>query len=242
MNKFLNPTLKTFNLTRSVALIAFAIGGALAPVELVTANTNLIDATYGVGAGSFELGNFVNGGADGASFGGTDYMGLAVGSTAITGWTVGGPGNRVDWLTTPFFGAADGMHSVDLTHTFASSIFTTIPTITGGVYDLSFGAAAWAGGTGVTGSVSAGSLNQNFTATPSNTLELQTFAPFLFQFTATGPSTTITLTSTNQSPGSYFYGPVIDSVSVSAVPVPVAVWLFSSALAGLAGLGRRKSF
>ncbi|MDD5035847.1 MAG: DUF642 domain-containing protein [Methylococcaceae bacterium] len=189
---------------------------------LPTANANLIDATYGVGAGSFELGNFVNGGADGASFGGADFMGLAVGSTAIIGWTVGGPGDGVDWLTTPRFGALDGVHSVDLNHTIASSISTTIPTITGDVYDLSFGAAAWVSGTSNTGLVSAGSLlNQNFSTTLSNTLAAQAFDPFVFQFTATGSSTTITFKSTNQLAGGFTYGPVIDNVSVNFVSGPV---------------------
>ncbi len=186
-----------------------------------SASTNIIDSTYGAGAGSFELGNFVNGGADGASYGGPDYMGLAVGSTTITGWTVSGPGNGVDWLTTPKFGALDGFHSVDLTHTIASSISTTIPTITGDVYDLSFGAAAVADTTSNTGSVSAGLLqNKNFTATWSNSTATQKFDPFSFQFTATGTSTTITFLSTNQLPGSSTYGPVIDRVSVTAVPEP----------------------
>lgn len=71
-----------------------------------TAYANIIDDTFGIGAGSFELGNFVNGGQDGGSFGGTGWMGLGVGSIVMTGWTVGGPGDGVDWLTTPTFGAA----------------------------------------------------------------------------------------------------------------------------------------
>ncbi len=52
---------------------------------------NIIDSTYGTGSGSFENGKFVNNGAD--------YMGLTPSSTAILGWTVGGPGNGVDWLS-----------------------------------------------------------------------------------------------------------------------------------------------
>jgi hypothetical protein len=36
-------------------------------------------------------------------------------------------------------------------------------------------------------------------------------------------------------------GTFYDNISVSAVPVPSAVWLFGSALAGLVGLRRRKA-
>ncbi len=36
-------------------------------------------------------------------------------------------------------------------------------------------------------------------------------------------------------------GNFVDNVSVSAVPVPAAVWLFGSAFAGLIGFGRRKT-
>ena len=35
-------------------------------------------------------------------------------------------------------------------------------------------------------------------------------------------------------------GGFIDSVSIHAVPLPAAAWLFGSALLGLVGLGRRK--
>ena len=49
------------------------------------AYANIIDSTYGAGAGSFELGTFVNNRFD--------FMPLAPGATTITGWTVGGPGD-----------------------------------------------------------------------------------------------------------------------------------------------------
>jgi hypothetical protein len=202
-----------------------------------TATANIIDDTHGVGAGSFERGNFINNGSG--------WMWLRVGSTTMTGWTVGGPGNGVDWLTTPTFGTANGLHSVDLTDTLASSISTTIPTITGAIYNLSFEGAAWVSGTSNTGLVTAGSLAKNFTVSPSSTLAGQKFYTFSFQFTATSVSTTISFLSKNQS--GFFtntYGPVVDNVSVNfvnSVPVPATFWLFGAALLvflGRSGVGR----
>ena len=111
-------------------------------VLCTTGNANIIDFTYGVGAGSFELGNFVDGGGIPYSRG-PGYMGIAPGDNAtITGWTVGGPGDGVDWLIEPLFQADSGIHAVDLQHLTNSSIMTTIPTITGNDYYLSFSTAA----------------------------------------------------------------------------------------------------
>ncbi|MEQ1601032.1 MAG: DUF642 domain-containing protein [Methylophilaceae bacterium] len=211
-------------------------------VSVGIAQANIIDDTYGAGAGGFELGNFVSGGGLTDAWG-QDYMGLAPGDTTITGWTVGGPGNGVDWLSTPNFAADSGIHSVDLTHLSASSIFTVIPTIAGNLYSLSFSAATsnappiYPNYTG-TGVVSAGSLvNQAFVATLSVPTSAQTYTPYSFLFTATEATTTIKFTSTGLS--NSYYGPVIDSVSVSAVPEPTTILLFSAGLAWLADARRR---
>lgn len=93
-------------------LISFTfVGSALA---------NIIDDTYGDGAGSFELGTYS---------GGPNYMGLAPGdSSTIIGWTVGGPGDGVDWCIEPEYAADSGVYCLDLQHTANSSISTDIPT------------------------------------------------------------------------------------------------------------------
>ena len=189
-----------------------------------TANANIIDSTYGAGAGSFELGNFVNGG--GTLPRGPDYMGVVPGdSTTITGWTVGGPGDGVDWVTGPTYGVDTGNYALDLQHTSDSSIATVIPTVANTVYELSFSAATVLGHSN-SGVVSAGSLvNQVFTAPFSSAFASQVFSPFAFQFTATGPTTTIQFTATGPN---ISYGPVIDSVSVaplSSVPEPSSIAL-----------------
>ena len=192
-----------------------------APVEAA----NLIDTTYGVGAGSFELGNFINNG--------DDYMSLTPGDgTTLTGWTVGGPGDGVDWITGPRHNVDTGIYALDLQSLSASSIFTTIPTVIGNLYQLSFTTATVAPGTS-DGSVSAGSLvNQSFNAIPSNNLATQTFTPFTFQFTATNSTTTVQFASTEPNTT---YGPVIDSVSVELVESPSVPE--PSSLLGLLGLG-----
>ena len=187
---------------------------------LPTANANIIDSIYGAGASSFELGTFMDNG-----FG---YMGLAPGATTITGWTVGGPGNGVDWLIEPTFGAQSGLHAVDLINTSAGSVSTVIPTTPGQTYELSFYAATISTGNAL-GTVSAGSLvNQSFTAPISFSFANQAFAPFSFFFTATGPTSTVSFTSAVSGCFPDCYGPVVDSVSVdlaSSVPEPSSIAL-----------------
>ena len=209
------------------------------------AYANIIDSTHGAGAGSFELGTFVN------NSGIYNFMNLPKGSTTITGWTVGGPGDGVDWLTTPNWGADTGIHSLDLQGSVIgsvlgqnySSIATVIPTVAGHVYNLTFDAAANADPLyqANAGIVSAGSLvNQSFTAAFSADFATQTFTPFAFWFTATGPTTIIEFTAT--LPGA-IYGPVIDSVSVvptAPAPVPPTVWLLSAGLGCLPLYRQRK--
>jgi len=190
-------------------------GTARLPFIITPSIPNIIDATYGMGAGSFELGNFINGG--GIPYGnGTGYMGVAPGdSTTITGWTVDGPGDGIDWLTAPYASADSSFLSVDLQHATPSSIFTKISTVVGKSYLLSFSAAAVSGYTN-TGVVSAGTLsNQPFTATFSSSWVNQAFTPFTFLFTATEPATTIRFSATGPTT---YYGPVIDSVSVIEQP------------------------
>ena len=70
-------------------IFLYAVCSLMLPNAHAT-TTNIINSTYGTGAGSFELGSFV---AVGTGF--NSYMAIAPGdSTTITGWTVGGPGDH----------------------------------------------------------------------------------------------------------------------------------------------------
>jgi hypothetical protein len=185
---------------------------AACSLMLPTANANIIDSTYGAGAGSFELGNFVDNGGG--------FMSLVPGDTTITGWTVGS-GDGVDWLLAPTFRADTGIHALDLQRAANGSITTIIPTVAGNVYGLSFEAAAVLSYGNATGVVSAGSLvNQSFTAAFSSDTSTQTYTPFTFLFTATGSTSMLQFTGTGPNSGALSYGPVIDSVSVDLVSVP----------------------
>ncbi|MEM6999127.1 MAG: DUF642 domain-containing protein [Pseudomonadota bacterium] len=63
----------------------------------------------------------------------------------------------------------------------------------------------------------------------------------MFMFTFTADDITETLQFTSNDPGSDTIGHLIDTVSVTKVPVPAAVWLFGTALAGLFTARSRKA-
>jgi hypothetical protein len=224
-------------------LMMFIVGVSLL-LSTLYANANIIDDTHGIGSGSFELGDFVNGSGSTPFSNIAGYMGLLPGSTAITGWTVGGPGDGVDWLTDEagnnfIFNAHEGIHSVDLQHLTGSSIFTEIPTITGLFYELSFFAASVQGFDN-TGTVSAGSLTgQSFTAPYSTTFQDQLFQQFSFSFSAIDTVTKIQFSGFDSINAQLQYGPVIDSVAVTLtnssqpVPEPTTIFLIGTALIGL---------
>lgn len=70
---------------------------------------------------------------------------------------------------------------------------------------------------------------------------VQTFASEGFQYTGDG-SGTVNIRINSLSVGDNLLSGAIDNIdiSTSAVPVPAAVWLFSSGLLGLIGVARRK--
>lgn len=199
---------------------------------------NLIDATHGAGVGSFEVGSFAPIGT-----GNFNFQSLRAGATTITGWLVGGVG--VDWLSTPNYGASDGLHAVDLGYydAGAGSLAISVPTVIGATYDLTFDAAAVPGFPAYhnTGTVSAGSFTASFAPGYSlpNDFSGQVFEAQQFSFVATSLQTTLTFAASVSDTG---YGPVIDNVSLSLsampVPEPALAWLWLAGLASMPALRR----
>jgi len=180
---------------------------------------NIIDQTYGIGAGSFELGVYV------PSIEG-DFMRLAPGSTTMTGWTVGGPGDGIKWLGPQTFG------SVDLTYRSPSSIFTVIPTVPGYIYGFSFD--LFPAHTGINDRLDFWFGNQGFAGA---TADDQRVVRKGFQVTATSAETLISFIA--DYPSTDNQGPFIDNVSVTfeRVPEPSTPWVFALGTVGV-GLWR----
>lgn len=175
---------------------------------------NIIDATYGEGTGSFENGTYAG------YFSG--FMPVPPGSGAIIGWTVGGPGDGVDWLGW-HSNADSGSFSVDLRHITASSISTTVPTVVGHTYEVSFRTATVVGRDS-TGVVSIGEFSMPFSAPFSNGFGNQQYVTITFSFKAVSNTSTLRFEATGSvSPETSTYGPVIDTVSITSVTEPSSI-------------------
>jgi hypothetical protein len=185
--------------------------------------------------GSFELGVFVDDG--------NKTMILPVGSTTITGWTV--ITDQLAWIDAgnPWgLSAQDGNRFLDFTAYPTGAPFggvsQNIATVAGTQYVLSFYlgsyTARW-GGPPVSILASAGPSSQTFTVSTTSTSS--TWTPFSMLFTASGPTTTVSLTGTA---GFQYIG--LDNVhveQVSAVPEPASLPLIVCAFGLLAFTGYR---
>ena len=183
---------------------------------VVPGTFNIIDQTYGIGAGAFDLGGpYVPNG---------DYeaMPLRVGSTFLTGWTVGGPGDGIKWL------GPGSLGSVDLTLTSSSSIFTMIPTVPGYLYQFEFYLyPAHAGENNEVlftfGSFTAGAVTGD--QQPAVHINVSKYANSDQTLVWFGPQNPVPEAGT---------GPFIDDVSVTLVAVPEPSTFALLALAALA--------
>lgn len=165
----------------------------------------------------------------------TTYTG---GSTAITGWTV--TGNSVDLIGTYWQAPPGGGQSVDLDGAAPGGLTQTLTTVANQAYLVSFYLSGNPDGPPATKdlTVSAGAASQSFAYTiGSNMHSDMKYVLETFEFTAAGASTTLSFTSNDV--GSPF-GPVIGSVTGVAIPEPLSILVFGSALAGL-GLIRRRA-
>jgi choice-of-anchor C domain-containing protein len=161
---------------------------------------------------------------------------ITVGNGGTIGpWTVGG--DSVDWIG-GYWQPAEGNGSIDMSGNAAGSLSTTLSTVAGQSYMLSFYLAGNpAGGNAVKSlEVQVGSLNQTFHFDTTGHSEgsmgwvLETVS-----FTA-GGTDILTFTSLDNNA----YGAALDGVTVSSVPEPGSMLFLGSGVIGLAVILRRK--
>jgi choice-of-anchor C domain-containing protein len=180
--------------------------------------------------GSFELGI--------ANIG--QFTTLNAGDNAsITGWTVG-TGN-IDYIGT-YWTSVDGNRSLDLNGLVPGSIFQTFDVVTGQTYQVTFDIAGNPAG-GPTLKTLTTSTNETIVLpsfnTTGKTLANMGWTPVSFNFTATGPTETLTFLSTTTTDSGVnglptAFGPALDNVSVTAVPEP-STWAMM--ILGFLGVG-----
>ncbi|SDJ65160.1 MULTISPECIES: choice-of-anchor C family PEP-CTERM protein [Bradyrhizobium] len=196
-------------------------------------------------ASPFTNGSFETGSAPGS------FITLDGGdATSITGWTVGGGSNAVDYIGS-YWKASDGTRSLDLNGLVPGSISQTFDVISGQTYRVSFDLAGNPAG-GPQFKTLDSTANLTLYSPPpfdvnGNSLSNMGWLNYSFLFTATSSSETLTFTSTTSgySGNSSYptaFGPALDNVSVTAVPEP-STWAMM--ILGFFGIGfvayRRKS-
>ena len=186
----------------------------------------------GLMASSASAAAFINGSFESGPNPGS-FTTLNNGSTAITGWTVGGHG--IDYIGT-YWQAADGVRSLDLSALDAGGISQTFDTIVGKTYKVTFSLAGNPdGGFGNKVLVTTLGLGQlpeieTFTVGAANTKANMGWESITYSFVANSTSSTLNFASATKGP----YGPALDNVSVSAVPEP-ATWAMMIVGFGAAG-------
>jgi choice-of-anchor C domain-containing protein len=184
--------------------------------------------------GSFEDGSY--------PIGNPSYTTLLGGSSAITNWTVMGypMANSIDWVGSHWT-AADGARSIDLSGDGIGGMQQTFTTTANQQYKLTFSLAGNPDGAPTTKQMltfGAGTLfvqNLLFDTT-DRTRTAMGWTEYTYKFTALSTSTTLFFQSLTGTP----YGPALDKVSVSAVPLPAAVWMLGAGLIGLVAVRRKK--
>jgi choice-of-anchor C domain-containing protein len=177
----------------------------------------------------------VNGGFEGA-FSST-FQTLGTGSTAITGWTVSS--GSVDWINT-YWQPAAGSYSLDLSGDEAGSISQQLTGLSVGQrYRIKFAVAGNPDNAPTVKSlnVSAAVDNQTFTFdVTGNSRADMGWLYNSFDFVAGSTSTMLSF----QSSTTTAFGPALDDVSISAVPLPASALLLLGGLGALAGAGVRR--
>ncbi len=192
------------------SLIALALMGAA--VTANAASTNLVQN------GSFEAN---------AQASGTWNI-----YSNLTGWT--GGSNGIELRDNVAGTASHGTNFVELDTTGNSSMSQSINTVLGREYVLSFDFTNRPGT-----AVSTNGLSWKFGSTSGFAPTVTDFVWHTFTTTVlgTGGAMALEFAAIN---GSNSFGSSIDNVSVTATPIPAAVWLFGTGIASLFGFGKRK--
>ncbi len=195
------------------AAMAVAVGLAAAPASAAS-----------IVNGSFELGTDP----------GPSFSTLAAGSSAITGWTIGGAG--VDYIS-GYWNASDGVRSIDLSALSAGGVSQNITTVAGQTYKVTFDMAGNPDG-GVGNRIMVVTSNgfnpqiNSFTVGASNTLSNMGWQSMSYMFTA-GPGTITNIAFASNEYNAF--GAALDNVSISsAVPEP-STWAMMILGFGTAG-------
>ncbi len=167
--------------------------------------------------------------------------------SGLSGWTVGdnvlaltgndyvpccGTSGTATQMANPF--ASFGAGNTTGTNTLSQSIAT----VSGHKYVLSFDAGALGGGSQAISELAGATPLGSETLNANDALG-STFTHYSFTFTATGATTLLTFSNTSFADG---IDPIVDNVSVSAVPEPAA-WAFmilGVAMAGGMARARRR--
>ena len=165
---------------------------------------------------------------------GTDpgvFTTLRSGSSNITGWTVGG--DSIDYIGS-YWMPSNGSRSIDLSGNNAGSLSQTFDTTPGQAYLISFDLAGNPDQPSIkTEQVKVGVQTLTYTFNTSTTSKSNMgWSPFSFTYVANDTSTTLSFASLTNSA----YGPALDNVAVSTVPIPASLPLFGGAILALAGL------
>lgn len=182
------------------------------------------------GASIIQNGSFEDG-----TYPGGQFETLSYGATNLSYWTVGG--DSIDWIYS-YWSPSDGSYSLDLSGQGSGSISQTFETVEGQQYKVLFDMAGNPDNTDklkdLRVTAAGTSTEYTFNATGKTKTDMG-WVQNLFLFTADSTSTTLTFLSLEDNA----YGPALDNVRLSAIPIPGAVWLFGSGLIGLVGIRRK---
>ena len=160
------------------------------------------------------------------------------GNPGITGWVIGG--DSVDIVGPEAWTSAHGAYSIDLNGVGAGTLAQTFDTFAGTVYRVDFkvGGNFFSSPTVKTGKVEVGAAFMNLSFDNSaSTPAVMGWSPRVFEFTASGPSSTLKFSSTMFAGAA---GLALDQITVTAVPEPQVALLMLLGLAGLAVHARRR--